>query len=359
MQRLLCAGLVLLLFLSGCLDANRGSQATAATQTAAAEPAPASSTNLAPETEATSPAVPETTIPPDLLAGVEMELSEGLMVTPGTPGVEMVISFPKVDPRLSPDGLFCELTLDLDGETIKTWPELRLRQGAEERLDLEFSFDRYTPSRDVVVTATLRCGERFVQKQTTLSLVNYPEELYLQMSEDKTPYSIDVLRNQNLVIVYGRDADNEHTVPVKVWLCSTGRSTPRGNYRLGAKWEWGHLFGDVYGQYVCGIIGDILFHSVPYERKEKDSLETEEFNKLGTTASMGCIRLAVGDVKWIYDNCPSGTPIHIYDADELPEGVERPTAFHIDPEDPWAGWDPTDPDENNPWNATLPDANKP
>lgn len=39
-------------------------------------------TEARPETEAPT----ETTVPPDLLAGVEMELSQGLVVTPGTPG---------------------------------------------------------------------------------------------------------------------------------------------------------------------------------------------------------------------------------------------------------------------------------
>ena len=81
---------------------------------------------------------------------------------------------------------------------------------------------------------------------------------------------------------------------------------------------------------------------------EKDSLETEEFNKLGTAASMGCVRLPVEDAKWIFDNCPSGTTVHIYDSEELP--VERPTVQTLDPDDPRSGWDPTDPDENNPWN---------
>ena len=354
MKRIICAALVLLLLLCGCLDANRSEPSQSAAPIAAPTAPP--STAPAPEPEPETQAPPESTVPPDLLAGVEMELSQGLIVTPGTPGVEMVISFPKVDPRLSPDGLICELTLDLDGETVKTWPELRLVQGAEERLDLEFSFNRYTESRDVTVTATLRCGERFVQEQTSLSLENYPEELYQMYSDDRTPYSIDVLRSQNVVVVYGKDENGDYTIPVKVWLCSTGGATPRGDYRLGYKKEWGRLFGDVYGQYVCGIIGDILFHSVPYERMEKDSLETEEFNKLGTKASMGCIRLAAGDVKWIYDNCPTGTPIHIYDAEALPEGVERPEPIRIDPEDPWAGWDPTDPDENNPWSIARAEA---
>ncbi len=68
--------------------------------------------------------------------------------------------------------------------------------------------------------------------------------------------------------------------------------------------------------------------------------------KLGTAASLGCVRLPVRDAKWIFDYCPVGTPVHIYDLDELP--VERPTSIHLDPTDPRSGWDPTDPDENNP-----------
>ena len=200
-------------------------------------------------------------------------------------------------------------------------------------------------------TTTARCLseslKRYGIRTHTVELDNYPEELYVELSGDDRPYSIDVLRNQNVVVVYGRDEEGRYTVPVQVWLCSTGYTTPRGDYLLGSKREWGLLFGNVYGQYVCGITGDILFHSVPYARKEKDSLKTEEYNKLGTTASMGCVRLAAGHVKWIYDHCPSGTQVHIYDADQLP--VERPEAVLLDPDDPRSGWDPTDPDPLNPW----------
>jgi lipoprotein-anchoring transpeptidase ErfK/SrfK len=179
------------------------------------------------------------------------------------------------------------------------------------------------------------------------------------MSGDDRPYQVDVLRDQNLVIVYGRDQEGAYTIPVKVWLCSTGGATPTGKYFMGYKREWGKLFGNVWGQYPIGITGDILFHSVPYEYMEKDSLETEEFNKLGTKASMGCIRLAVADVKWLYDNCPTGSPIHIYDAGALPEGVERPEPLLLDPEDPRSCWDPTDPDPENPWHVGTEDQQTP
>ena len=39
----------------------------------------------------------------------------------------------------------------------------------------------------------------------------------------------------------------------------------------------------------------------------------------------------------------------IYDG-TLPKGVSKPTAPKIDGTSPNKGWDPTDPDPNNPWN---------
>ena len=51
------------------------------------------------------------------------------------------------------------------------------------------------------------------------------------------------------------------------------------------------------------ITGNILFHSVPYTEKYNNaSLEYWEYDKLGTSASLGCIRLTVKNAKWIYDN---------------------------------------------------------
>lgn len=82
--------------------------------------------------------------------------------------------------------------------------------------------------------------------------------------------------------------------------------------------------GPSYGQYATRIYDGYLFHSVPYYSQHKDDVEYDEFNKLGTVASLGCIRLAVVDVKWIYDNCPLGTPVVIYnDKDPGPMGKPR------------------------------------
>ncbi|MBD9219942.1 MAG: murein L,D-transpeptidase, partial [Clostridiales bacterium] len=101
--------------------------------------------------------------------------------------------------------------------------------------------------------------------------------------------------------------------------------------------------------YATRITGHILFHSVPYFTPNKDDLEYEEYNKLGTVASMGCIRLTVKDVKWIYDNCPEGTVVRMY-ASSKKEPLEKPIPINIDVDnEELRGWDPTDPDENNPW----------
>ena len=166
----------------------------------------------------------------------------------------------------------------------------------------------------------------------------------------KNPYYVEVVRNQNVVIVYGLDKNNEYTKIVKVFICSTGlnNKTPTGIFKTSDKASWGWLSGNVYGQYYTRITGDILFHSVPYFKKAKNQLEWEEYNKLGTFASKGCVRMTVRDVKWIYDNCPKGTQVKIYDGN-LPSGVIKPSATKIDASSPNKGWDPTDPDKNNPW----------
>lgn len=354
MKRLLCGVLALMLLLTGCAF---GTDPTDSVPTEFSYPQPvwsASETDPAPETLSPEP---ETTLPAetedpdaDTLTGVEMVLPENMVATPGTPWVNVTISFPKVTLSGPEEDRTCYLVLFLDDEIVEEWPELLLSPGQEETVELAFSFDRSQADRVAVVKAVLTCGSSRLTREAEIAVDNYPEEYYL-LNDDAFPYSIDVIRSRNVVIVYGRDEDDKYTVPVRVCICSTGTATPTGYYSLGSKREWASLYGGVWGQYVCGIRGNILFHTVPYYTKDKGDLETEEYNKLGTACSMGCVRLQAGEIKWIYDNCPSGTSVHIYDAEELPEGVEAPSFEPLDPSDPRAGWDPTDPDENNPWNA--------
>lgn len=169
------------------------------------------------------------------------------------------------------------------------------------------------------------------------------------LAAEKYPYYVTVNLTDNIVTVYEKDDAGEYTEPVKAFYCSVGKSTPEGTFQTKVKYDWRYLFGDVWGQYATRITGHYLFHSVPYFEKDKSTLEYEEYNKLGTTASMGCIRLTVKDAKWIYDNCPVGTTVRMYRGnvnEPLPPApVQKINKMDL----ARRGWDPTDPDPQNPW----------
>lgn len=161
-------------------------------------------------------------------------------------------------------------------------------------------------------------------------------------------YQIKVNRQMNCVTVYTYDSKGKYTIPVRAMVCSCGlnKGTILGEYKIYFQKEWNALLNNVYGHYVSGISGNYLFHSVPYYSTDESRLETEEYNRLGNDGSLGCVRLAVADTKWIYENCPVGTPVTIYD-DSNPGPLGKPEAIRI--ADLENGWDPTDDDKDNPY----------
>ena len=167
---------------------------------------------------------------------------------------------------------------------------------------------------------------------------------------DSNSFYVKVNRAANTVTVYEKNADGTAGTPLKAMICSTGDATPLGTYSTFNRSTWRSLFGGVYGQYATDIVGNILFHSVPYFSASKNDLEYLEYNKLGTAASMGCVRLCVRDVKWIFENCAIGTTVEFYDDAENPGPLGKPEPIIIDTASANRGWDPTDPDPQNPWN---------
>lgn len=168
-------------------------------------------------------------------------------------------------------------------------------------------------------------------------------------------YYIKVNVSQNVVYVYEQDGNgNPVGEPVRTMVCSTGTETPwSGKYKLsGAKHRWHTLFHDCYGQWTTSIVGDILFHSVPYSRYgDPSSLIWSYYDKLGTRASAGCIRLTTRDAKWIYDNIVRGTIVEFYSG---PLVGAKPTAQKISNDTIRRGWDPTDVwSQGNPWNGYV------
>ena len=174
------------------------------------------------------------------------------------------------------------------------------------------------------------------------------------VADQSAPYYVIVNYSSNVVTIYKKDANNKYTIPVKAMVCSTGVSTPRsGVYKLtNTRYKWRALFGGVYGQYAVKIVGNILFHSVPYLTTDNGALEYWEYDKLGTAASAGCIRLKVEDALWIYNNCGSGTQVEF--SANAPDPLGKPSAMKISAYESLRGYDPTDPIYNNPWkNANI------
>lgn len=169
-------------------------------------------------------------------------------------------------------------------------------------------------------------------------------------AKENPPYYIKVNKLQNCVTVYEQDENGKYTVPVRAMACSGGSATPLGTYKTLAKYRWKLLMGDVWGQYSTRIFQGILFHSVWYYQQDASTLSAAQYNKLGTTASHGCIRLTVEDAKWIYDNCKLGTVVEVY-SDEDPGPLGKPETIKLKS---GTGWDPTDPSEDNPFNDSKP-----
>ena len=92
-------------------------------------------------------------------------------------------------------------------------------------------------------------------------------------------------------------------------------------------------------------------HSVAGWPKSSYNLSAYEYNRLGSPASHGCVRLCVRDAIWIFDNCPQGTGVEIYD-DVNPGPLGKPDTIKITAD---CTWDPTDIlNVDNPWNACAP-----
>ena len=128
------------------------------------------------------------------------------------------------------------------------------------------------------------------------------------------PYKLVVDVSEQKVYAYAWNGE-KYDECVKKMTCSTGTKatpTPLGTFQAGGRCggEW-YYFKDFncYAKYAFRIYRGILFHSVLYNSKKESSLSKGSVTALGSRASHGCVRLAVDDAKWIYNNCPAGVTV--------------------------------------------------
>ena len=125
------------------------------------------------------------------------------------------------------------------------------------------------------------------------------------------PYYLEVDLTNQYVTAYNSADD---TVARRM-ICSTGKrsgSTPMGTFRLQSSsvYPW-FKFETCYIRYGKRITRKIWFHSILYKSRSASSLIWDSFNRLGTAASAGCIRLTPIDAQWISYNCKKGTTVRI------------------------------------------------
>lgn len=121
-------------------------------------------------------------------------------------------------------------------------------------------------------------------------------------------FRIEVDLTKQKVFVYYKDN------LIKEMICSGGTDqspTPRGEFETSdkIKYSWVERF-DVGAFYWTRFYKKYLFHSVPFDKNRE--MIIEEYEKLGSPVSHGCIRLKLEEAKWLYDKLPSGVKVIIY-----------------------------------------------
>lgn len=133
-----------------------------------------------------------------------------------------------------------------------------------------------------------------------------------EAAENKRPWRVEISISDQKVYVYQLQEDGSYK-RIHAFTCSTGvgDSTPRGIYLDGRPINRWHYFKDFncWAQYSYEVVGHIMIHSVLYSAPYENTLRKGSVYALGGKASHGCIRLAVPDAKWLFDNCKRGSVI--------------------------------------------------
>lgn len=165
--------------------------------------------------------------------------------------------------------------------------------------------------------------------------------------EGSDDYYIEVNKRLNAVIVYQYSKNKKKKTPYKVFSCSIGSSVKKGNYKTSNTYAWIDINGN-WHKYNTQFGEKAWIQSAGYKDKYDYALMKTSYRAIGKKQKSGaCIMLTAGDAYWIYDNCKTNTEIVIVNGkkkSKLPMPVEKTVKAHK-----YCGWDPTDPDKNNPY----------
>lgn len=135
-------------------------------------------------------------------------------------------------------------------------------------------------------------------------------------------YMLAINKLQNYLVVYKMDTSGKFTNVYKVMRCSVPKDMKPGETKITEKFVWKRIEENVYGHYTMQLDSIGYIHSVPYTQQDVTKLIVKAYNQLGKEAVAGCVSLAAGDAKWIYENCGLNTVVRVYEDSEEKLGSE-------------------------------------
>ncbi len=138
----------------------------------------------------------------------------------------------------------------------------------------------------------------------------------IKNKKSKTKYLIALDTKRNNLVIY-KGSKGKWKV-YKHWVCACGQKghrTPRGNFKIGKrkpKFNTGETekMGVKRAKFTCWYAtkfkGACFFHSTLYYLGSKSKHAAPY---VGKHYSHGCVRLEIGNAKWLYKNCKKGTAV--------------------------------------------------
>lgn len=183
---------------------------------------------------------------------------------------------------------------------------------------IDFQKKNKIPANGIVDSNTLICLDK---KPTSATMYKPPTPAAKPKTNDtsaleqyvnsrsftsQTDYFIWIDLSKQKVNIF--NGSNNNWKLIKSMTCSSGKaSTPtiKGTFTVGSKGSYFIADGGARCKYYTQISGNYLFHSILYDNKGERVVD----GTLGIPKSHGCVRLALENAKYIYDNIPRGTLI--------------------------------------------------
>ncbi len=156
----------------------------------------------------------------------------------------------------------------------------------------------------------------------------------------QSSYAIRINRATRTAYALAKDSSGNYTIPYRTMMVTVG-DTPLGSFKIYEKYRWHFMHEGCYCQFLSRFYGHYLIHSLLYTSPKYNTFDANNYNYMDNMISGGCIRMKAVDAAWVYNNCPNGTTVTIYD-DKWDKGpIEKDAIDQAIPAN--QNYDPTDP----------------